>query len=67
MELIKVRSGVINQYEMWNGSRMVRISEDTEVGQATLTTWVNYGETITRSRSYKTVKGAEKWAREWLS
>jgi hypothetical protein len=70
MKLTKVQSGIINQYEMWGAkpgtSRMIRISEDTEVKKVTLTLWVNHGETIVRSRSYKTVSGAERYARKWL-
>lgn len=55
-----------DDYEIWDSSRVVRMVHDKEVGAVTVTAWVNNGSTVCRSRSFKTVSGAERWGRRWL-
>jgi len=52
-------------WEVWNGSRMVRIGGYE--GQYTAVAYVNKGETVTtRSTTVKTLNGAIRWAEKWL-
>lgn len=53
-------------WEVWNGTRMVRIGGHS--GQYVAVAYVNRGETCTtRSTTVKTLKGAIRWAERWLS
>jgi len=52
-------------WQVWNSTRMVRISG--HAGQFTATAYVNNGETATtRSTTVKTLAGAFRWAEKWL-
>ena len=69
MTLKQIRKGIINQYEIKNGNWLVRISEDTESQGKGITaiTYTNNGETPRQSKSFKTLKGAERFAQTWLA
>jgi len=55
-------------WEVWNGSRMVRIGGNVEDKQFVAVAYVNNGETATlNSTTLKTLKGAIRWAEKWLS
>lgn len=54
--------------EIANDSKMVRIASNEYAGSTTYITvcYVNNGETAVRSKTFKSLKGAEKAARNWL-
>lgn len=67
MTLRKTRTGKnTNDYEMWDGSHVVKMTHDKEYGKVNASAWVNGGDTICRSRTFKTLVGAQKWAQGWL-
>lgn len=52
-------------WEVWNGSRMVRIGGHS--GQYTAVAYVDNGNVATtRSTTVKTINGAIRWAKNWL-
>ena len=60
------KSKNVDHWEISDGSHMIRIVHDKEYKRALATAWVNDGETICRSRSFKTIKGACDWGESWL-
>jgi len=57
----------MDRYEIWLGSRVVRITHDKEFGTVVATTWVNNGEIICNERfEGKTLGGARRFAKKWL-
>ncbi len=69
IKMIRISStGKVDEYEIWQGSRVVRITHDKELGTVYATTWVDNGNIICpKNFSGKTLVGAKKFAQNWLN